>query len=197
METEGMKTNNPKLSGYFLIALFVVPLLIAIVMYSLRDHLPTTKSVSHGELIHPAQPIKTLTIQLPTNETIDLKSFAGKWTYLVYSPNGCDLQCEASLFKLRQTKKATGRESNRIQSALLTNANQVNSNILDRNQRTPVGQLLKFELEDEPDKQKQLEHGIIYLIDPIGNLMMKYDTSTTSRGMLKDIKKLLKISNIG
>ncbi len=192
-----MKTENSRLSGYLLIAIFVVPLLIAIAMYSMRDYLPTMKTVSKGELIHPAQPIKTLSIQLATNETIDLQGLAGKWTYIVYSPNGCDLQCEASLFKLRQTKKATGREANRIQSALLTDINKVNTEILQRNQRTRVGQLLDFEIEDQPGKQKQLENGVIYLIDPNGNLMMKYDISTTSRGMLKDIKKLLKVSNIG
>ena len=190
-----MKTESSKLSGYLLIAVFVVPLLIAIVMYVMRDHMPTTKTVSHGELIHPAQPIKILTIQSDPNETIDLQGLTGKWTYLVYSPNGCDLQCEASLFKLRQTKKATGRELNRIQSVLLTDANNVSSEILDRNQRTRVGRLLKLEIES--GAQKQLEQGVIYLIDPIGNLMMKYNSSTTSRGMLKDIKKLLKISNIG
>ena len=192
-----MKTENSKLSGYLLIAVFVVPLLIAVAMYVMRDYIPATEPVSRGELIHPAQPIKTLEIQLQSNETLDLQGIAGKWTYLVYSPNGCDLQCEASLFKLRQTKKATGRESNRVQSALLTDVNKVTSEILNRNQRTRIGQLLQFEIEDQPGKQKQLEDGVIYLIDPIGNLMMKYDTSSTSRGMLKDIKKLLKISNIG
>jgi cytochrome oxidase Cu insertion factor (SCO1/SenC/PrrC family) len=192
-----MKTENSKLSGYLLIAVFVVPLLIAVAMYVMRDYIPATEPVSRGELIHPAQPIKTLEIQLQPNETLDLQGIAGKWTYLVYAPNGCDLQCEASLFKLRQTKKATGRESNRVQSALLTDVNKVTSDILNRNQRTRIGQLIQFEIEGQPGKQKQLENGVIYLIDPIGNLMMKYDTSATSRGMLKDIKKLLKISNIG
>ena len=192
-----MKKEKTKLSGYLLIAVFVVPLLIAIAMYSMREYLPANKSVSQGELIHPAQPIKTLMIQLTKNESIDLEGITGKWTYLVYSPNGCDLQCEASLFKLRQTKKATGRERNRIQSALLTDINKVNTEILQRNQRTRVGKLVNFEIESEPGKQKQLENGFIYLVDPNGNLMMKYNATTTSRGMLKDIKKLLKISNIG
>jgi len=190
-----MKKENSKLSGYLLIAVFVVPLLIAIAMYAMRDHMPTTKSISHGELIHPAQPIQTLSIKLKSNEIIDLQGLTGKWTYILYSPNGCDLQCEASLFKLRQTKKATGRELNRIQSALLIDINKVSTQILERNQRTRVGQLLKLEIES--GEQKQLVNGVIYLIDPNGNLMMQYDAETTSRGMLKDIKKLLKISNIG
>ena len=168
-----MKTKNSKLSGYLLIAVFVVPLLIAIAMYVMRDYLPTMNTISSGELIHPAQPIKTLSIQLASNETIDLEGLAGKWTYIVYSPNGCDLQCEASLFKLRQTKKATGREINRIQSALLTDINKVSADIIQRNQSTRVGGLLNLEIVYEPGKQKQLEDGAIYLIDPIGNLMMK------------------------
>ena len=73
----------------------------------------------------------------------------------------------------------------------------MSADIIQRNQSTRVGGLLNLEIVDEPGKQKQLEDGAIYLIDPIGNLMMKYDTTITSRGMLKDIKKLLKISNIG
>ena len=190
-----MKNENSKISGYLLIAVFVVPLLIAVTMYVMRDYLPTTKPASHGSLIHPAQPVKTLEITLSSNGTIDINDFAGKWTYLVYSPKGCDLVCEASLFKLRQTKIATGRESNRIQSALLTDANKVSPEIMDRNQRMRVGSLVKFETES--GEYMELKPGTIYLIDPIGNLMMKYDTTSTSRGMLKDIKKLLKISNIG
>lgn len=192
-----MKTEKSKLSGYLLIAVFVVPLLIAMLMYAMRDYVPTVKSVSHGELIHPAQPITIFELQQRPSQLKTLDDIKGKWTYLIYSPNSCTLECEASLFKLRQTKIATGRESNRIQSVLIVGENKISSNILDRNKRTHVGKLLKFELENQPGFQKQLQQGMVYLVDPNGNLMMQYDTTSTSRGMLKDIKKLLKISNIG
>lgn len=192
-----MKTKKSKLSGYLLIAVFVVPLLIAMVMYAMRDYVPTVRSVSHGELIHPAQPITVLDVQLLSKQSKTLEEIKGKWTYFIYSPDSCNLECEASLFKLRQTKIASGRESNRIQSVLLTGANKINSDVLDRNQRTHVGKLIKLEMENQPGVQKQLQPGMIYLVDPNGNLMMQYDATSTSRGMLKDIKKLLKISNIG
>ncbi|MDW3096037.1 MAG: hypothetical protein R8G33_10230 [Gammaproteobacteria bacterium] len=192
-----MKTEKSKLSGYLLIAVFVVPLLIAMLMYAMRDYVPTVKSLSHGELIHPAQPITIFELQQTPSQLKTLDDIKGKWTYLIYSPNACTLECEASLFKLRQTKIATGRESNRIQSVLIVGENKISSNILDRNKRTHVGKLLKFELENQPGFQKQLQQGMVYLVDPNGNLMMQYDTTSTSRGMLKDIKKLLKISNIG
>jgi hypothetical protein len=39
--------------------------------------------------------------------------------------------------------------------------------------------------------------GRIYLIDPLGNLMMSYAPDAPSMGLLEDIKKLLKLSHIG
>ena len=192
-----MKKENSQFSGYMLIAVFVVPLLIAIAMYSLRDHLPSMSSVSHGDLIHPAEPIQVLEILTQQNKAISLEEIKGKWTYLVYAPNGCDLTCEASLFKLRQTKVATGRETNRIQSVLLLQDTVLSSAIALRNPKTSVGRLEKLEVEAQPGMNKELTPGTIYLLDPHANMMMKYDSHATSKGMLKDIKKLLKISNIG
>ncbi len=189
--------KNSKLQGYLLIAVFVVPLFIAMGMYFMRDGMHAVKSVSHGELIYPAQPVTRIQIESGENSRIDLETLKGKWTYLVYSPQACDLECEASLFKLRQTKKATGREANRVQSALLIKAGQLETEIQNRNPRTLMGELIKMELENGDRASLKLEPGKIYLMDPHGNLMMKYDQSSTSRGMLKDIKKLLKISNIG
>ena len=192
-----MKKENSQFSGYMLIAVFVIPLLIAIAMYSLRDHLPSMSSVSHGALIHPAEPIKALTIVTKQNKTMSLEEIKGKWTYIVYAPNGCDLECEASLFKLRQTKTATGRETNRIQSVLLLQNGVLNSAVALRNPKTIVGRLKKLEVEAQPGVNKALIPGSIYLLDPHANMMMQYDGHATSKGMLKDIKKLLKISNIG
>ena len=192
-----MKKEKSKLSGYMLIALFVVPLLIAIAMYSIRDKLPTIGNVSHGELIHPAEPIKQIRIVSTQNKTLTLEDLQGKWTYIAYSPQGCDLECEAMLFKLRQTKAATGREVNRIQATLIMDSSLPNQDIVARNQKTIVGKLMKLELESSPGENKILQPGIIYLLDPLGNMMMQYDKNATSKGMLKDIKKLLKISNIG
>lgn len=192
-----MKKEKSQLSGYMLMAVFVVPLLIAIAMYSLRDNLPTLNTVSHGELIHPAEPIQNIEILSEGDSNISLEDLKGKWTYLIYAPEGCNLECEANLFKLRQSKVATGRETNRIQSVLLINKMPLNDDITSRNEKLTIGELLKIELESMPGVNKELEPECIYLLDPHGNMMMKYSNKATSKGMLKDIKKLLKVSNIG
>ncbi len=37
----------------------------------------------------------------------------------------------------------------------------------------------------------------LYIVDPLGNLVMRYDTRDTPKGLLDDLKKLLKLSHIG
>jgi hypothetical protein len=43
-----------------------------------------------------------------------------------------------------------------------------------------------------PDREKAL-----FIVDPLGNLMMRHDASHTSKDLLSDLKKLLKLSHIG
>lgn len=195
-----METNKNERAGYYLIAVFVVPLLIAIIMYTYREHLPAIGSVSNGELIHPAQPIEILQLQMSNDVVFDNQQLASKWTYLVFQAHSCDLNCEASLFKLRQARVATGRDSNRVQTILVHPYEQtfdLEQAIHNRHQYLKIGGLKTLQIERQVQQPEQLESGYIYLIDPNGNLMMKYDHNASSKGLLKDIKKLLKISNIG
>jgi hypothetical protein len=40
------------------------------------------------------------------------------------------------------------------------------------------------------------EH-MLFIVDPLGNLMMSYDARTGPRGLLEDLKKLLALSHVG
>ena len=193
--------NNNKKSQRTLLALFaifVIPLLVAAVMFTMRDQWSVTNPISHGQLIHPAQPISQF-------EFISLKNLAytkdylqGKWTFVLYVPTSCNLECEAALFKLRQSIHASGKDINRLQYVLLSEPStppQVNQEIQLRHPKLLIGQLVKWQTDAE--QQESFKTGIVYLIDPLGNVMMRYDANTTSKGLLKDLKKLLRVSNIG
>ena len=80
-----MSNKKTERAGLYLIAVFVGPLLIAIVMYSMREHLPSLGSVSKGELIHPAQPIEAISLNSNQQTVFDFADFDGKWTYIVLS----------------------------------------------------------------------------------------------------------------
>jgi len=182
---------------YFLFGVFVLPLLIAVAMYSLRDHLTFSTPTAHGELVHPAQPI--ITLQLVAGEQVfDLESMQGKWNYLVYVDKSCDLICETALFKIRQAALATGREISRVQYFLVIAEDaSADAGITRRHPKLQQGQLQVLNLESPEMKAQLLHAGDVLLVDPNGNIMMRYDDQATSKGMLKDVKKLLKLSNIG
>ena len=194
-----METNKSSYVGYILFAVFIVPLLIAISMYVMRGDSSQIKTVAHGELIHPAQPITKIDVRINENEPYTLYNLQGKWTYVLYIKDSCNLDCEAALFKVRQTRLATGRDVSRVQSLMVMASTQgvVDEAILKRNPKIVFGQLEELKITEDVIIKENLQPNFIYLVDPNGNLMMKYDVTATSKGMLKDIKKLLKLSSIG
>lgn len=193
-----MNEKKSKKTQLLLLAVFVGPLLLAIVLFSLREWLPIAEPTANGTLIHPAQPIADIHVDLQDGKVVSLDHFREKWSYIAYFPEQCSLDCEAALFKLRQVISASGRFSTRVQYVLFgTNKSQDEHNTLvfARHPKLTIGRLK--ELSTEAEGKKPLQPGYIYLVDPNGNLMMQYDREATSKGMLKDIKKLLRISNIG
>lgn len=195
-----MNAKTPSYTGYMLFAVFIVPLLIAIAMYVMRNESTNTNTAAHGELIHPAQPIQTLELSSDNSGSYGLDDIKGKWTYLLYIEDTCNLECEAALFKIRQTRISTGRERNRVQLLLATSPGKsvsIDNDIVARNPRVVFSKIKELTISDEVAEKEKLQSAYIYIIDPNGNLMMKYDDTATAKGMLKDIKKLLKLSNIG
>lgn len=197
-----MNNNNKKSQRTLLalFAIFVVPLLIAAIMFAMRGQWSLGNPVSHGQLIYPAQPVSQFDFITTANISHSKEFLQGKWTFILYIPAACNLECEAALFKLRQTIRATGKDINRVQYMLLSQpsaAPMVDPALQQRHPQMSVGQLIKWQTDVNAEQQELLKTGLGYLIDPLGNVMMRYDTNTTSKGLLKDLKKLLRVSNIG
>ena len=196
-----MKKNNKKSQRLLLVlfAVFVIPLLAAVGMIAMRDQLTLVTPSSHGKLIRPAQPITSLQLQTAAQNMVNKQDLLGKWTYVLYVHDQCNLDCEAALFKIRQARLAAGKDVNRVQYLLLRSAESasLDAALLSRHRQMLVGKLIKWETSASPEDHQPLQAGEVYLIDPLGNLMMRYSDSSTAKGMLKDLKKLLRISKIG
>lgn len=193
----------PQVSRKTLIALilvFVGPLALAIVLFAFRDRLPIPGPRTVGELIVPAVPVPDLhprsLAAAPLTESIP----RGRWTLAYLTAGGCDLQCEANLFKMRQVRLLVGRDRDRVDRLLLitgpTRPGGLDE-IIKRYPKLPIGELnaadqhalvqvLSAELPDH-----------VFIVDPLGNAMMRYPTDVTAKGLLKDLKHLLKVSQIG
>lgn len=179
-----------------LMLIFAGPLVIASLMYAFRDNVDLPGVSVYGELVSPARPVEQLSASTQNGDNLTVNDLQDHWTLLYLGDSHCDLNCEASLFKLRQVRLSLGREITRVQRWYLYAGDKPTehlTSILARHPgmfaarlNLPLGQLL----EDLPDSG-------IYIVDPHGNLMMHYDTSVTSKGILKDMKHLLRLSQIG
>jgi cytochrome oxidase Cu insertion factor (SCO1/SenC/PrrC family) len=188
---------------WLLIAIFFVPLAIAFSIYYGTSWRPVG-STNKGDLISPARPIATGPLLNPQDQPIEEEIFKEKWT-LVYVGNGsCDERCRAALTLMRQTRLALGDEAARVRRVFLATADCCDLEYL----RTEHAGLIVARADEASDRELLAifprygevpveSAGRIYIVDPLGNLMMSYAPNAPDKALLEDLKKLLKLSHIG
>ena len=190
-------------SRVYLILIFAVffgPLLYATWLFFVPNTWLNSHTQNHGTLILPVLPLDDFKIINKSGDTWDKKTFMDKWTLLYIGEETCDLYCEASLFKMRQVRLTLGRDSERVARIFIgIDNNKIKHNINEILKNYSQMQTSWFNSADVHDalSSYKLEKNHIYLIDPLGNLMMRYTKDATSKGMKKDLKRLLKVSKIG
>jgi len=109
-----------------------------------------------------------------------------KWRLLLNAGADCDAECEAALHQLRQLHVLLNKEADRVQRALVTDGSFGVTQYLGE-----YPGLVHFTAAIA-----ELEEGI-YIVDPLGNLVFFYPLSDAGRPVLDDLKRLLKLSQIG
>ncbi len=170
--------NKVFLVGFVCIA----PALLAWAAY-LFDWAPGTTD-NYGELIAP-KPL--------SGPPID--AARGKWTMVTFDRAACDAQCEKKLYFMRQIRRAQGKDMERIARIwVVTDGAAPKPELLAAIEGTVVaragGVAFAGSFPGTPT-----DH--IYLVDPLGNLMMRFPRDPDPARMIKDLKRLLKYSRIG
>jgi len=140
------------------------------------------KAGNYGELIEP-RPIDGA-----------LASLRGKWVLLTADAAACSAECERKLYIVRQVRKAQGKDAERIERLwLVTDGAKPRADLMmaldGAHVAAPSAPLLQA-LPGVP-----LKH--IYLVDPLGNLMMRFPAEADPAKMIKDLQRLLKYSSFG
>jgi cytochrome oxidase Cu insertion factor (SCO1/SenC/PrrC family) len=186
---------------WVLIGAFVAPLALAFVLYyglGIRPQGTTNK----GDLVTPARPLPEVELPGATDQPLAANALRGKWSMVYIGDGACDARCREALTLMRQTRLALADKMDRVQRVFLITGNCCDQAYLDTEQS---GVLLgridnspgKTLLETFPDAARADTLGRIYLVDPLGNLMMKYEADAPQKALLEDMKKLLKLSHIG
>jgi hypothetical protein len=186
--------------------MFFAPLALAFYLYYGKYWHPGGR-VNAGELIEPARPLPALALPLaaPSPGTGALQTeprfLRGKWTFLYVQHGRCDDECRRYLYDTRQVRLALDREMDRVQRVFISDSDCCDSKEL----RAAHPDLIAISSSpaDEPllallpQTSGALNSDRIYLIDPLGNLMMFYTADAKPKGMLEDMKRLLRLSSIG
>ena len=182
-----------------LLLIFLIPSVamgLAWLMYFTGLLIPEGRT-NKGELILP--PAQFSELKLLQGETLlQLDELEGSWGLLVFGSADCVTQaCQESLYKTRQVHVALGKEADRIvrlyvapqQPEVSESLTEEHPNIFWLN--ADKASILKaLNLSVWPENR-------FFIIDPLGNIMMGYQADQKGGDLLKDLKKLLKTSNIG
>ena len=186
--------------------LFMAPAFVAWVMHNSSEQGWRPEGMTNrGTLVHPARPL-TMPADLQHGE-MSLNDFLqGRWTLLYIGDADCDTLCRENLYKLRQIRIAQNENMNRVQTLFLLTGDSIpgdlNAFLAAEHQELAVvtlsaDRVARIEADFQLDGVSMQGAERTYIIDPLGNLMMYYPPDANARGMLLDLKKLLKYSKIG
>lgn len=161
---------------------------------------------NYGSLIDPRDfPIPALASTNLEGKPASLDDYKGKWIMLKVGPSDCQQACQDQLFAMRQLRTMQGKEMERIERVwLITDKEPLETVLLRVNDGTrmlradgaAVAKWLPLEQgEGAQAGDKAADH--IYLIDPLGHLMMRFPKDPDPAKVKKDLGKLLKASAIG
>ncbi|MCP5142251.1 MAG: hypothetical protein H6926_09305 [Chromatiales bacterium] len=185
------------------IALFVVPVALSYALfYSGWRPVGTT---NYGELIQPARPLQMPLLDDRDGKAVPEDWMYGKWTLLYLTEAECDDACRERVITLAKIRLGQNRNVNRIRVGLLM-ADQAGFPSLGE-WLQPEADLLTLApvMRDRDRVMKNFEAGSqegpiferTYLIDPLGNLMMRFPIDFDPTLLRKDLEKLLKLSQVG
>jgi len=162
---------------------FAAPFALAWLAYWL-DWAPGATS-NYGELITPPRPIPGA----------PLGALRGRWVLVSFDAAGCDAYCEKKLYFMRQMRRAQGKDQDRVERLwVLTDGAAPRAELLAAIEGTRIERAGALPAQF-PAAGALTDH--IYVVDPLGNLMMRFPRDPDPKQMIRDLQRLLKTSRIG
>lgn len=172
-----------------LMALFAAPALVA---WIARDVWRPSGMNNYGELVEPRAPRIAGLVDV-AGSPADLGALRGHWVLLTVVGGDCDEACREEIHLGRQVRIAQGREQGRVARAVV--------GVSVRQMDVPGA--------DEPDLKIYAAPGEAlsawtgggpartYVMDPLGRVMLRFPADPEGKGMVRDLRQLLKASKIG
>ena len=208
---------SPKLALLIITAMFVLPLVLAWLMYSGSLNFEPGSTRNLGMLVEPPLQINWQEV-LAVQQQQDMDQPPGSgpdlllehWVILYPVPEPCESSCQQRAASLRQIHLAAGRHQSRVRLALMLGDTNPQESVALLHGiypkftliRDPGGTLnnalvtVRGGALGEMTAKDRLATDSIYLIDPLGNIMMYYAAEADPNHIKQDLKRLLTWSKL-
>jgi cytochrome oxidase Cu insertion factor (SCO1/SenC/PrrC family) len=192
------KQRKGRIILIMLLVFFAVPLVVVMMMYKF-NWMPSGSSV--GELVRPAR-LLSASAELKNNEGMALPSqfWKQRWS-IVYIAADCEKVCLDKLHDMRQLHVSLYKDMPRAQRVLITTTPDVKKiklnypDLIVINQ--PADQFASFTKQFQMNDETVSSSNRLYLVDPLGHLMMSYHAELPLAAVRKDVTRLLRFSWAG
>ena len=171
---------SPRLKLATLFAVCAAPFVLGWLAYEHRWI--SGETANYGELVAP-RPLAGA-----------LAPLRGKWVFLTVDAAGCAAACERKLYVVRQVRRGQGKDAERIERLwLVTDAGKPRAELLAAIEGSHLAAADAELLTSLPGNAAEY----IYLVDPLGNLMMRFPGDPDPSRLIKDLQRLMKYSRFG
>jgi cytochrome oxidase Cu insertion factor (SCO1/SenC/PrrC family) len=175
-----------------IIALFAAPIAASFVAYHFFRPEATG---NYGELLRPPQPVTTVQFRRVGGGEFGFAQLRGRWLLVASDSGACPASCTAKLTLMRQVRLMLGRNAGRLERVF----------VVDDTAALAPQALAPYEgtVAITPPTGMALplapvnDRAHFYLVDPLGNVMMRFPADAEPRRMLRDLERLLKASQVG
>ena len=164
-----------KLKFLLIVFVFILPFIFAKYFFD-NDATSTRGTTNHGSFLV---------------DEVNIASLADNdhWIILQVIDGKCDASCQDNMYMLRQINTALGKDMGRVKRYLLNNNTDENAVYLDNYPKVIV-----LDRSENLYNKLTKTDGRIFIADPFGKIILGYENDFIAKGLLKDIKKLLKFS---
>lgn len=188
------KAKYGRLKMLFVLLVCASPVIASYVMYYVVR--PDGRH-NYGELITPQQPMPAISLVRTDGSSVFMPDLIDQWLLISVSDSACAGPCESNLYLQRQLRESMGREKTRLEWVWLrTDAEAIRDDLqpalVDADVYTIDNTVLRNWLK--PAEGQQLEDHL-YVVDPLGNWMMRFPADLDAKKARKDLTRLLRASS--
>jgi cytochrome oxidase Cu insertion factor (SCO1/SenC/PrrC family) len=153
--------------------------------------------INYGELVEGVALPAGNVVLVGADKPFDFAQLRGRWIFVTVDSGACDDYCQKKLWKMRQVRMTQGKYLERIERVWLVSDDQsVSATVSKEYGGTWIAKAQGHALlKSFPFRGLQRDH--IYVVDPLGNVVLRYPRDADPSRMKKDLERLLKVSRIG